>query len=205
MNYIFIRIVIFILLILLTRVAFRYISSENVKKYYFITITVLFISICIYPIENKLIKFNSSANAFSYYYPTSKIMKKYEYNDYAYIVFEMKGDGGPGFMHLIKENGTWKINNLLTKGRVLHKMYAGCSMAIIKLKENDSIGIALYHIFTDGIDGKISDSLSSDFEKFVTDMDEFSQLNVDVVILNEKVDKNYTIYLNGKEYKPFKK
>ena len=195
MNCIIFRIIIIILL----KFVCNHIGNQKIKYCYFI----FFILICIYPIENKVFKFNSSDKAFSYYYPTSKILKKYECNNYVYIVYEPQKNKLPEFMYLIKEDGTWKINNLITKGEVIPKIFDEiCTMYIIKPKKSESIGIAVYHD-KDGSDGAISDSLSSNFDKFTTNLDEISDEDVDVVILKKKVDKDYTIYLNGNEYKPF--
>ena len=207
MNYILFRIIIFVLLILLIQILFNYVNHGKIKNIiYIITIIALFISICIYPIENNLLKFKSIDKAFKYYYPTAKILNKYDYEEYAYIVYKDIKYDSPGLMYLIKENGTWKINNLLTKGNAKSKIYTGCFISIIKLPKMNSTGIIVHHSVIKKLeDGKISDSLSSDFETYISNENKDTQHNTDIVILNDKIDENYTIYLDGREYRPFKK
>ena len=130
-------------------------------------------------------------------------MKKYEYDNYAYIVYDDYKTAVPGLMYFTKKNGNWRINNLITKGMSKDKMYGDFWVSIIEIPKMDSVGIIMYYKVINKIDEeKITDSLSSEF---VTDKGVDTSLDTKVTIINGKVDSDYTIYFNGKEYKPFKK
>lgn len=205
MNYILFRIIIFLTFILIMTIVFKLINSVKKRKTFLITIFIIFIIfifICYYPIENKLFRFSSIDKAFKYYYPSAKIKKKYQYNDYAYVVYDDKKYDAPGLMYLIKNDKSWEINNLLTKGNPKQQMNSSdCIISIINLPKMHSTGIIVYYsLINKKNNGKIYDSLSSTFETY-----EEENLNTSVVILNERVDRNYTIYFNDKEFKPFDK
>lgn len=205
MNYITFRIIIFVVLVLITFIFFKIIKNGNIKKYYFITIIITFIFVYIYPIENKLFKFNSVDDAFNYYYfPSGTIRKKYEYDNYAYIVYDNYKTDVPGLTSFIKKNNNWHINNLLFKDNSKYIKDSDFIISVIELPEMNSAGIIMYYrIINTKNNGKITDSLSSNFDTF---KNKNSDLDAKIVILNNSnIDSNYTIYFNGKEYKPFEK
>lgn len=203
-NYIAFRVIIITVLILLTYIIFKFVKNFYIKKYYFIFEVIGFIFICIYPIENNLFKFNSIEEAFNYYYfPSGTIIKKYEYDNYAYIVYDDYKTDVPGLMYFTKKNDNWHINNLITKGMANDKMITYFWISVIEIPNMNSAAIAVYYKpFSKNENVKITDSLSSNFETFRRENDDN---DVYVAIINEKVNSDYTLYVNGKEYKPFKK
>lgn len=203
MNYISFRIIIFVVLVLVTFIIFKYTKNNYIKKYFLIFEIVLFVFIQIYPIENNLFKFKTVDDAFNYYwFPSGTIKKKYEYDKYAYIVYDDYKTDVPGLMYFTKKDGSYHINNLITRGIGKNKMYGDFNLFFIKIPKINSTGIIMYYREINKKDGgKIADSLSSEF---VTYKGVDTDLDTKIVIINDKIDSNYTIYFNGKEYKPFK-
>lgn len=203
MNYISFRIIIFVVLVLITFVIFKYTKNNYIKKYFFIFEIILFIFIRIYPIENNLFKFKTVDDAFNYYwFPSGTIKKKYEYDKYAYIVYDDYKTDVPGLMYFTKKDGSYHINNLITRGIGKNKMYGEFWLSYIRIPNSNSVVISVsYFPFKNEEMIKITDSLSSKFETFKSkDNDNY----IKIAIINKKVDSNYTLYVNGKEYKPFK-
>lgn len=201
MNYMLFRIIIFLILILIVAIVLRFIFSVQKRKIFIISTLIVFIFICHYPIENKLFKFNSVDKAFKYYYPTAKIRKKYESNNYAYIVYDDRKSDIIGLMYFIKDHDNWVINNLFTMGNSKRKVAGICTISTIELPEMNSAAIIIYYYpLSKKPDEKIYDSLSSTIETY-----EEENWTINVIILNKKVDSDYTIYFGQKEYKPFKK
>lgn len=202
MNYISFRIIIFVVLVLITFVIFKYTKNNYIKKYFFIFEIILFIFIRIYPIENNLFKFKTVDDAFNYYwFPSGTIKKKYEYDKYAYIVYDDYKTDVPGLMYFTKKDGSYHINNLITRGMGNDKMYGEFWLSYIRIPNSNSVVISVsYFPFKNEEMIKITDSLSSKFETFKSkDNDNY----IKIAIINKKVDSNYTLYVNGKEYKPF--
>ncbi len=203
MNYMLFRIIIFIIIILISAIVLRFIFNVRKRKIFAISIFIIFIIfifICYYPIENKLFKFDSVDKAFRYYYPTANIRKKYEGNGYTYIVYDDKKSDIPGLMYFIKDDDNWIINNLFTMGNSRQKISDICTISTIELPKMNSAGIIMYYnpLFKKP-DEKVYDSLSSSIETY-----EEEDMTINIIILNEKVDSNYTIYFGDKEYKLFK-
>ena len=203
MNYISFRIIIFVVLVLVTFIIFKYTKNNYIKKYFFIFEIILFIFIRIYPIENNLFKFKTLDDAFNYYwFPSGTIKKKYEYDKYAYIVYDDYKTDVPGLMYFTKKDGSYHINNLITRGIGRDKMYGEFWLSYIRIPNSNSVAISVsYFPFKNEEMIKITDSLSSKFETFKK---EDSDNYLKIAIINKKVDSNYTLYVNGKEYKPFK-
>ena len=202
MNYISFRIIIFVVLVLITFIIFKYTKNNYIKKYFFIFEIVLFVFIRIYPIENNLFKFKTVDDAFNYYwFPSGTIKKKYEYDKYAYIVYDDYKTDVPGLMYFTKKDGSYHINNLITRGMGNDKMYGEFWLSYIRIPNSNSVVISVsYFPFKNEEMIKITDSLSSKFETFKSkDNDNY----IKIAIINKKVDSNYTLYVNGKEYKPF--
>ena len=203
MNYISFRIIIFVVLVLITFVIFKYTKNNYIKKYFFIFEIVLFVFIRIYPIENNLFKFKTVDDAFNYYwFPSGTIKKKYEYDKYAYIVYDDYKTDVPGLMYFTKKDGSYHINNLITRGMGNDKMYGEFWLSYIRIPNSNSVVISVsYFPLKNEEMIKITDSLSSKFETFKSkDNDNY----IKIAIINKKVDSNYTLYVKGKEYKPFK-
>lgn len=203
MNYISFRIIIFVVLVLITFIIFKYTKNNYIKKYFLIFEIVLFVFIQIYPIENNLFKFKTVDDAFNYYwFPSGTIKKKYEYDKYAYIVYDDYKTDVPGLMYFTKKDGSYHINNLITRGIGRDKMYGEFWLSYIRIPNSNSVVISVsYFPFKNEEMIKITDSLSSKFETFKSkDNDNY----IKIAIINKKVDSNYTLYVNGKEYKPFK-
>lgn len=202
MNYISFRIIIFVVLALITFVIFKYTKNNYIKKYFFIFEIILFIFIRIYPIENNLFKFKTVDDAFNYYwFPSGTIRKKYEYDKYAYIVYDDYKTDVPNLMYFTKRNGSYHINNLITRGMGKDKMYGDFWLTYIRIPNSNYVVISIsYFPFENEEMIKITDSLSSKFETFKSeDNDNY----IKIAIINKKVDSNYTLCINGKEYKPF--
>ena len=82
------------------------------------------------------------------------------------------------------------------------KMYGEFWLSYIRIPNSNSVVISVsYFPLKNEEMIKITDSLSSKFETFKSkDNDNY----IKIAIINKKVDSNYTLYVKGKEYKPFK-
>lgn len=167
------------------------------------------IFISIIPIECLFIRFKSVDDIFKFFQPNYSIIKKYEYDDYAYVLF-----GNRRIFHIcyyIKENNNWKIENILIKGHFIKKTKIEDNILfhVYRIPNKDSLAIIVEYYAKDSENfielakSKVSDSLSSEFYTIVDK--KYNGVNgvSQITILNGKIDEDYTIYINGKEYRIF--
>ncbi len=223
MDYYDLRILIFfIVLIIATFVLIKYKIYKMINKKVknsFVTIiilisifTIIYDIIWIFPYEGTILKFSNVDNIINHFIEKDKIIKKYKYDDYAYVLYESSADLIPKFLSFSKnKKGNWKVNSMpyITKERFV-TAYDN-RIWITRIPSKNSIAIEIYHSYLlNGEEYKISDSLDSKFDTFFDERPKYKNIEnkynnlINVVILDEKVDQDYTLYLNGKEYKPFK-
>lgn len=217
MNYYFLRNVVVLIGIIILLSIFKILRSvfkksdiyENVNSV--LVKLVIFLSIIIYiiPFECLFLRFKSVDNIFKFFEPSYSILKKYEYDNYAYVLFSNRN-----VLHLcyyIKEDNNWKIENILMRGHFIKKTKIddNVSFHIYRIPNKDSLAIIVEYYAKDSENfielakSKVSDSLLSEFYTIVDK--KYNGVNgvSQITILNGKIDKDYTIYIGGNEYKIF--
>ena len=126
-NFIYYIACIFILLFIKKRY-FKIYKSKSI-----IIIITFIILLTIYrfnPIDASIFRFNSVDQASKFFSPNENMIKKYEFNDHAYIIY-----GNHGLHHIIyfkKVNSKWKIGNYkfgrlkrttIKKNNMVHYLY----------------------------------------------------------------------------------
>lgn len=223
MDYEVIRVLaIFIVFIIMMVILIRkriYSKILSKTKYSFITIFIilnLFIFIgkfvWDFPYEGTILKFSKVDNIITHFIEKDKIIKKYVFDDYAYVLYNCSDDSIPKFMSFSKnKNGNWKAENMSYIVRDKIVTAYDSIICISKIPSKNSVALEVYYPYVNKNEKyKISDSLNSKFDTFIdkktkyNDEEENRDNIISVVIIDGKVDKNYTLYLNGKKFKPFK-
>lgn len=192
----------------------------NLKiKNWFVTIMVILLSFIIicsiiwyFPYEGTILKFSNVDNIITHFIEKDKIIRKYVFDDYAFVLYNYDDNLIPKFMSFSKnEKGEWTANNMSYFSK--EKMVTAYNNLILvsKIPSKNSVAIEIYSPYAiKDEEYQISDSLNSKFDTFIDTRLKYKNLEnkydniVNVVILDEEVDQNYTLYLNGREYKPFK-
>lgn len=173
--------------------------GKQTNKISWLIILISYIIINIFPFEN-FIRFDTVDNVFNYYYPTGKIIKKYEYQDYAYIYFSLQGE--EKFIYYINSNG-WKFDNLKKRGQGKSKIFNNNFVTINKIFEKDVTGIVVELNF-ENQKGLVLDSLSTNFDEFVLDSNKQYPRYIYIAIIEKKLPDDYVITINGENYELFK-
>lgn len=217
MNYITIRIlmlfIIFVMLIyiIINRKLYKFIFSK-IKNSYLSKLILIFIFIIVYkivwifPFEGTILKFNEADNIISYFIKSEKIIKKYIFDEYAYVLFKNDSEF-PDFIYFIKdEKDNWKLGNTLHDGRGENILYNDCFISKIEVPTKNSMGIMIYNpVVEDDENYKVYDSLNTKIDTLLFDQNEKYNEMISIVIINSDVPDNYTIYINDKEFKLFEK
>lgn len=186
-------------------------KTKKVKiKYVIISyIIIFFISMFITgSIEEKYINFDNVVDTFHYSYPRDKIIKKYEFDDYAFIVYEVEGDNFNSYeiIHYLKNNNMWEIISPHTNRQTKLKIHSDFSVngkqtnlisLVIKYNEIDKFEKAVISITSDvniPIE-EFSDTYDSVFEKI-----KVRKGYTYLALVNGKIDVNYKIKINTNEY-----
>lgn len=155
--------------------------------------------------ENNILKFENIESIFEYYYPNTKILQKFEYNEYAYIIYK-KDHSFPGFVHLLKKGNYWTLDKISLKNRYmfmkkkLYKDENNCNFIIDNVSSKNVTGIFITCI---GSKKNINDSISSSIYEYDNN---YGTLHSSFLIINNDIDKNnYKIYIDDKSYKIFEK
>ncbi len=203
MNYYSIRWILVILSFIIFFKTQKYYLKENTLTNFIIKICLfLIIYACIWGIkfEKQSIKFKTVEQYFHYYYPTEGLKKSYIYENYAYIFYE--DDGFNKIISMIKENGTWKLDKGIKESKRNYKEY------IIHISENslkNSAIVVISGIMDECSAIQITDTLSSSFDiiKLKDNVSNGKTYISEITFINQRLDKNYTIFIDGEEYKPF--
>ena len=216
MNYIISRLIIISVIILFFLILkikfFGKITLKKILPFIIIILFVLFI-----PFDSLVFKFSDLTQAFHYYIPTSKIIKKYQYDDYAFIIYKNPFNSTNTITYLTKEHGNWKIKNISNQNMGYSKRTDFGSTTIVKIPNSDAFAVEVTYATLHKKDKNIYDSLSSDINVYYVEennsprnspsKDEkyLAYLNTIIIIFDEKqaqkVDDNYTLHINGKDYK----
>lgn len=86
-----------------------------------------------FPYEGVVIKFNNVDKVFNYYFPKCKIIKKYETDDYAYILFLDK-DNAERFIYYVNSKNGWKYDSDFRRGQGDFKSLYPYTIIVNKIK-----------------------------------------------------------------------
>lgn len=194
MNYYVLRITIILVVGLIIFLINKFILKKNLKDIRFISVTGVFIlAVVVLPYDKVFLKFNSIEKLFDYYYPNVELLKKYEYEDYAYALYQQ--DDTYNFIHLNKEDNHWKYENSILKQSII-KVEDGFIFATNEIEEKEVLGVLVFSLDEEI---EINDSLGTKFNK-----NEYDNAFYYVGIINKKYNDNYEITINGKEYQVLK-
>lgn len=215
----FILSVIFILfeVIFFVKIYKKYNMSSKIKLvilfiYCFVAFSLIINS---FYVENLFLRFDRIEDASYYYYPGYHVVKKFEYDNYGYVLVTKRNDGGV-VLYFEKENGKWKlednfdnkVNNIELKA-LKSNGKLNC-FNINSGKKRNSIAIFISTDFNNDNKFDIKDSLSSEIYtyNYRTLQSETYKTTISdtIIIINQKFDKDkYKIYINGNPYKIFEK
>ncbi len=157
------------------------------------------------PFDKIFFTFDTPEDLLKFHYPNSKIKKIYDYDDYVFIIFSPK-KGKEQLTSYIRKENSWTVDNTKNKNIGINNYQYFISISKSTQKNISSISV---DFFTETKGSKIiKDSLSSNFDEFITktssDEDNVTTyLYTYFTIVEGKLDKNYTITIDGKEYKVF--
>lgn len=215
----FILSVIFILfeVIFFVKIYKKYNMSSKIKLvilfiYCFVAFSLIINS---FYVENLFLRFDRIEDASYYYYPGYHVVKKFEYDNYGYVLVTKRNDVGV-VLYFEKENGKWKlednfdnkVNNIELKA-LKSNGKLNC-FNINSGKKRNSIAIFISTDFDNDNKFDIKDSLSSEIYtyNYRTLQSETYKTTISdtIIIINQKFDKDkYKIYINGNPYKIFEK
>lgn len=217
----FILSVIFILfeVIFFVKIYKKYNMSSKIKLvilfiYCFVAFSLIINS---FYVENLFLRFDRIEDASYYYYPGYHVVKKFEYDNYGYVLVTKRNDGGV-VLYFKKENGKWKlednidnkVNNIELKA-LKSNGKVNC-FNINSGKKRNSIAIFISTNFNNDNKIDIKDSLSSEiytynyrtFYRTLQSETYKTTISDTIIIINKKFDKDkYKIYVNGNPYKLF--
>ena len=224
MDCVLVRFILSVIFILFEVIFF----VKNYKKYNIlgkIKLVILFIycfvafSLIInsFYVENLFLRFDRIEDASYYYYPGYHVVKKFEYDNYGYVLVTKRNDGGV-VLYFEKENGKWKlednidnkVNNIELKA-LKSNGKVNC-FNINSGKKRNSIAIFISTNFNNDNKIDIKDSLSSEiytynyrtFYRTLQSETYKTTISDTIIIINKKFDKDkYKIYVNGNPYKLF--
>lgn len=208
MNYILCKTIIQSIFIVIMILIFKKVKKTNIKKSKKIFIIgVIFILILnFFPIYFHLIKFNSLESAFKFYQPNSKVVKKYKYDNYAYVLYQE--DDYSNISCFVKKNNTWNLDAIYNKGMFpLDIKEIGKYHIYIKEspdKKTKAIMIVQYFNKNEKIEKKVSDSMNSKITTTLSDRNTLGTVTVThTVVIDSDVSFDYRIYVNDDELKIF--
>lgn len=148
----------------------------------------------------ELLIFKTPQEILNYHYPFNKVVKIYDYKDYVYLLFHNIYDDSYSMEHYEKQNKKW-ISTDSNEDTILFNNY--CHANISQIKDKNVIGIEISCFGKKDNPLLIEDSLLSTFESYGIrdDEDENEFYYIYFTTVKGKLDKDYTITINGKEYK----
>lgn len=171
-----------------------------------IAFIILFIIYRFNPIDALFFKFNSLNQASDFFSPNRKIIKKYEFNDHAYIIY-----GNHGFHNVIyykKVNSKWGIGNYKF-GRLGHKTIKRNNMVHYLYKTPHGENIIVINRYIINNDDQVqkvktaSDSENNNFDThFYRCNKRYCYILIDTIVKGN-LKEDYTINIGKGKYKLF--
>lgn len=213
-NYDLIRIlstIIFGLIILSILLIIKKICPKVLKKEQHFIVIVIIVLYFIYNMYSSyaavIFKFNSVDQASKFFYPSKKVIKKYEFNDYAYFIYG--NNGLHNIVYYKKVNSKWKIGNY-KKGKLKHstiKKYRS-TFRLYNTPNNETIIISNFYIHNKDDQIKIAKSMTDSFNsKFDTHLYNCNRKYCYVLqntFIKEKLKEDYTINIGKNKIELFR-
>ncbi len=154
-----------------------------------------------FPYDNYF-SFKSDTEIFKYYYPKSKIRKRYKYKSDTFYIYENSEESGA--VHFIKNNGEWQWDNK----DVINRTFNDCGVSFHTIENTNKTRVFIQCHTDKNSEYLITDSNSSKFECFsnaLTDWMQKGEYDIIYTTLLENVpNQNYEIIMNNKRYKLYK-
>ena len=200
MNYIILRVILYVLFIFIyVIISKKIIKGKNLKFLLGIFLIVISVLAYMFPIEKYIIKFDTCEKAFKYYFPGNEFIKKYEYDKYAFVIY--KDSNSQNIMYFSKDNGSYEINNLFFKNKATSQIFLNNGASVFYTKVANSDAFALEVLYTSKKKDVLTDSLSSKADMFYIDKSYEYQVTGFIVFDEKqakKVNNNYRFYFDGK-------
>lgn len=204
-NYYTLRFLIIVIISLILLLIHQYLKKKKRlinNRAFLIMLLIIILVICYSPIDRFFVKFSTPTEVFEYYYPSEKIIKKYEYNDYCYIV-TLGDKQSHDLISIVKKGNYWKFDNLTQKGSGTHKDYDRYRVYINEINELEITGITINYPSYYAKNIIIKDSIDSSFDIVTYDINEEWSNYSHTTIINGQLPQDYTLIIDGKEYKIF--
>lgn len=201
MNYYVFRFLLFILILGILFLINKFFIREQISKKMILPIfSIIMLFIILVPFEKFFLKFSSVESVFKYYFPGHSLIEKYEYDDYAYLLY-FDNKSTSTFLYFKKNNGYWEYSRkygLESKLGVYDDRYL---VTISKIDDKDVTGVCI--IIPKYLEKKhnVSDSLNSDFKEVVYDK---GNVYAYIAIIDSDLTDEYTLIVNNKKFKPMK-
>lgn len=218
MNYIILRVIVFLIILVLTifMIVFFRIKKVKIKIIFLLIPIIIYGGIYCSPFDNFFIKFNNVDDAFHYYFPSSIIVKKYEYEDFSFIVFYDKNPSRGDTLdvtYITKTNDRWQIDNILKKNcdsiKAINTLNEHYHISQLNLKDNNTLLIRIDYIDYKMEEPEVYDSLSSNIDVFYSKEINNIRIITLVIIFDDsninKLNENYSIFFDKTNHKIFKK
>jgi len=190
-------------------VYFKYKRSFFEKRFFIVfclvnaTIIQCILNVTTYFPYDKYLSFKNDKEIFKYYYPKSKIRKKYEYENDTFYIYENSEESG--IVHFVKNKNEWQN---VDDEKIMNRSFNNCGVSFHTI-ENTTNTRMFIQCHTDK-DSKYSleDSNSSRFERFSNKLKDWMQEGeyeiIYTALLDNFPDKDYELIIDNKRYKLFK-
>ena len=208
MNYYIIRyislIIILLILILINFIILR--KNKRIKnKVIIMSIIIMVVSYILMwniSFEKKIINFSTIQEAFEYSYPMKKIMKVFENEESAFVLYG-PNNGNFNYTYFTKTNNRWnfttpQISVVKTKGNLDSFVIVTVKIPNKNLKLIDVEYVDFFINDSQGKSFNIEDSMGSEFEVTKLEVTEDTNYYLNTVII-EDVPENYYLIINGEE------
>ena len=170
--------------------------SKKSKLLVIVMYLIISVSILEFPYE-RIFRFKTPQEILNYEYPFNKIIKTYDYKDYAYILYSDIWGNSSFYVHYVKKNGKWVSDDKYEKNVAFHD---GCAGIISEVSDKNATGVEIKCLINKEKSIVVEDSLNSKFDKYTKEEGEFYLYDYFTVI-NRKLDDSYSITINNKKYR----
>lgn len=190
-------------------VYFKYKRSFFEKRFFIVfclvnaTIIQYILNVTTYfPYDNYL-SFKNDKEIFKYYYPKSKIRKKYEYENDTFYIYENSEESG--IVHFVKNKNKWQN---VDDEKIMNRSFNDCGVSFHAIENTTNTRVFIQCHTNKDSKYSIEDSSSSKFERFSNKLKDWMQEGeYDIIyttLLEDFSDKDYELIIDNKRYKLFK-
>lgn len=165
-------------------------EQRQINKYIIISIILLLI-----PFNLIFANFKTPIKAYEYYFPGDRIWKVEENKNEAYVLAT-----SDSFLYCyVKKDHKWKLQS---EGENNWSQFEWYNIRVSRIPGMDIVGVGVFYPKSNSSQIKVSDSLGTKFDDIVIDKGRFDEGYAHVAIIHGAIDENYTLNINGKEFKP---